>query len=97
MRKARQRAIRAAFVASTGRLPAGAEVLGFSKVGLQLLAGLRGFFKRKREEAKDDETLRSRVRHLAESVFVRVEFKPSEWRRLKRAHLAARRAGRAAC
>jgi hypothetical protein len=93
MRKARQRKLRAAFLASTGRLPNKAEVLDFSKVGLGLLAGLRGLFKRKREEAKDDEMLRSRVKHLAESVFLRVEFKPSEWRRLKRSWLRQRRAG----
>jgi len=36
------------------------------------------------------------VKRLAETAFLRWDYTPSEWRRLKKAHLKARRAGRAA-
>lgn len=85
----RCKALRRAFIAANGRAPNKARVVGRTPIALGFLAGLRAFFRRKRDEAGENESLREKAKRAAEAVFYRIDFAPSEWRRLKKAERRA--------
>lgn len=84
MRGARCKAIRRAFKAQHGRGPAKARVIGREMIAVGALAAVGRYFADLIRGAKTD-AAKNRARNAADQPFFRVDFAPSEWRRLKKA------------